>query len=145
MKAWRSGMIWVLPILGAAGCEVTGPDERAGPEGITLDVPGTTWERGDTIPLRLRNDAGQDLGYNLCFRVLERRVVGSWVAVQSTPEPPVCTAELRRLQPGEEAVAAQVVHPFVSDGTYRFRTSIEWPVGDGSVPVTSDPFLIAGS
>ena len=143
MKSYRVGILCLVAVLGAAACEVLGLGGHAGPDGISLEVLGTNWERGGTIQLRLRNGTERDVGYNLCFRVLERRVGRDWVAVQSMPQNTFCSAELRVLQPGGEAFDAQAVHSFIAGGIYRFRTNVEWPVGGGRVGLTSNYFVIA--
>ena len=49
---------------------------------------------------------------------------------------------MRVLDPGEELRGEQVVYPFIQGGTYRFTTTVEWPLGGGTVTLTSNVFAI---
>lgn len=136
-------ILGLVLVVGMGACDAVGLGGGGAPKGISLDVPKTQWDRSETIQLRLRNDTDRSLGYNLCIRTLDRRVAGGWVPVQSKPENTACTGELNVLQPGREALSGQTIYSFIPGGTYRFRTSVEWPLNDGEVSVTSNGFGIA--
>lgn len=135
------GIVGLVLVAGAGACDAVGLGN--GPDTISFEVPKAAWERDDTIQVILRNRTHRSLGYNLCFKVLERRVDGEWVRVQSMPGNTACTAELRVLEPGQEASGGQIVFSFIPGGTYRFRTSVEWPLSEGNVTLTSNAFVIA--
>jgi hypothetical protein len=143
MKSFGLGILCAAVMAGAGACDTLGLGDRDGADGISFEVLRSAWERDDTIQVRLRNHTNRSLGYNLCFKVLERRMEGDWVPVQSMPENTACTTELRELQPGQEAFGGQFVFSFIPGGTYRFRTSVEWPLSDGNVTVTSNEFALA--
>lgn len=110
---------------------------------LTFSVTRSEWAPGDTIRVLLRNDSDQALGYNLCMKVLERRIDGQWRSVQSLPENTACTLQLDVLDPGESALGGLVVHSFIEPGTYRFRTSVEWPLSDGNRELVTNQFRVA--
>lgn len=77
------------------------------------------------------------------MKTLECRVDGQWQAVQSLPENTACTLQLNVLDAGESARGGLVVHPFIEPGTYRFRTSVEWPLSDGNEVLVTNEFRVA--
>ena len=103
------------------------------PPGLDLHVAGGPFGLGDTIRMNLSNNTDNELGYNLCVADLERAVARLWVVVQRLPESGACQLPLPILRPGESATGFQLVYPFIDSGTYRFRTWVEWPLGDSMV------------
>ena len=113
------------------------------PPGLDLHVAGGPFGLGDTIRMNLSNNTDNELGYNLCVADLERAVARLWVVVQRLPESGDCILPLLILPPGESATGFQLVYPFIDSGVYRFRTRVEWPLGDVSVvDVVSNTFSI---
>lgn len=125
-----------------ASCNAAGLFDADPPSGLVLSVPGGEWGHDDTIQVVLRNESDRPLGYNLCMKLLERRENGRWQAVQTLPENTACTAQLNVLEPGESVVGPQVVYSFIQEGTYRFRTGVEWPLNDGNVELVSNEFRV---
>lgn len=113
------------------------------PSGLEFAVADTVRAGRDTIRLVLTNESSDPLGHNLCYADLERREGGRWSAVRRTPEASVCTAELRILEAGYATYADQPVYEFIQPGLYRFRASVEWPLGAGTVGLISNEFIIA--
>lgn len=111
-------------------------------EGISFTVSDTTASTGDTIQLILSNASEHEVGYNLCSGALERREDDGWTSVQRHPDNLGCTAVLRVLPLGESATYPQVIFPFIELGVYRFRATIEWPLGAGNVPIISERFRV---
>ncbi len=97
---------------------------------------------GGRITLTLSNRSEHDLGYNLCPVALERRVGDEWESRAERPAE-VCTMELRILNPNASATYEHTVPRELPSGTYRFRASLEWPLGGSQVSIASEPFEVA--
>ncbi len=118
------------------------PDSQT-PLGMEFQVADTLFGPGDTIRVNLSNNTEYELGYNLCFADLERRVDGSWLVVQRYPQGTACITPLYILPPGESTFGLQIVYPFLDSGVYRLRDQVEWPIREGRVDVISNGFSIA--
>ena len=124
------------------GCNGVGLFDADPPSDLTLGVTRSDWRQNDTARVVLRNDSDRPLGYNLCTKALERREGGQWRTVQSLPENTACTLQLYIMEPGDSAVGGLVLHPFIEPGTYRFRTTVEWPLSDGRRELVSNEFRV---
>jgi hypothetical protein len=132
-------MATVLAVL-LSGC--ASPDSAARPAGVAeLGVTPAAAGPGDEVMLTLENRSEGELGYNLCPAVLERRENGEW---EERPESPaeVCTMELRMLGPGNTSSFRHTLPTGLPAGTYRFRTTVEAPLGVDRVEVVSAPFEV---
>lgn len=133
-----------LVVAGCNGDVLAGLPDSHTPPGLVFEVTETRWGRGDTILVLLGNESDEPLGYNLCVAGLERLTAGAWQPVQQLPDNVFCTLELRVLEPAESAYGRQVVYSFIEPGAYRFHTTVEWPLGHGTVAVISNGFRIVG-
>jgi hypothetical protein len=109
--------------------------------GAELRVSPREVEAGGEITLTLVNHSREDIGYNLCPVVLERRGDGEW---RLRPERPaeVCTMELRILSPDQSADFRHRIPSGLPPGEYRFRAGIEHPLGERQTGIASHPFRI---
>ena len=135
----------IVPLLFLAGC---GPGSDAPPPGgfpppaagLRLTVEPQVASSGSSVALILFNGTARPVGYNLCMSALERWQSGSW---QTVPEDGVCTAELRTLQPGDQARHPKTLPATLSAGDYRYVTRVESPLNGGPLQrVASDPFAV---
>jgi hypothetical protein len=130
----------LLAVLLFAGCS---PNARSadGPTFADLTVePAQARPGGETL-LSLTNRSDQEIGYNLCPAVLDRRVDGEW---ERHPEVPseICTMELRVLDPGHSDSFRHTLPATLPAGTYRFSVGVEWPLGEGRVELTTEAFEV---
>jgi hypothetical protein len=121
------------------------PHERGnGPGGaLELGVEPLEVRAGEEVMLTLTNRSGDDVGYNLCPAVLDRREGDEWA---ERPERPaeVCTMELRVLAPDASSTYRHTVPARLPVGEYRFRVGVEAPLGEGRVEIASHPFQVGG-
>lgn len=89
--------------------------------------------------LTLENHSRSSLGYNLCASVLERQTGEGWVTVSPLPG---CTMEVRALTPGNtDSLIHHRARP-LEPGLYRFTTTIERPLGDKPVALSTASFVV---
>jgi hypothetical protein len=105
---------------------LAGADAAPPPSGISLGVAPNPASPGDNTALKLRNQTGARVGYNLCFSKLERRGRTGWISI---PLNHVCPAILMTLEPGREATSRMKLPLNLADGYYRFRIEVESPLG----------------
>jgi hypothetical protein len=135
-------MAAAVPVLVSmlAGCA---PADPADGPGAVADLRVTPAEAraGDEVMLTLENRSDRPLGYNLCPAVLDRRAGADW---EEWPEAPaeVCTMELRTLSPESSSSFRHTLPSRLEPGEYRFRTTVEAPLGEGRVEVASEPFAV---
>jgi hypothetical protein len=137
-----------LAALAASGCQPprgTAPADTARggsePDGL-LSTDRRAYAPGEIATLRLRNIYGDDIGYNLCFSMLERREGDSWVGAEVQDER-ACTAELRLLPPGaSDAFNGATIPAELLPGEYRFRTRVEQMRDGSEVQARSNPFEV---
>ena len=120
-------------IIGVVGCEAPGGDYGYGGYGHTPSSSGVVqgaplfstdmaeYGRNQHITLSLNNRTRAVMDYNLCRSIIER-FDGGWRPVQPVSE--TCTAELRRLAPGQSTTFSFEFPPTLDLGQYRVRTSI---------------------
>lgn len=128
-------------VLTAGGWQCAMEGSPEGDEVVRLNVEPAEVRGGDEVTLVLVNASGEEIGYNLCPSVLDRREGSEWV---ERPERPAefCTAELRILAPEDSATYTHTVPPGLPAGEYRFRAFVEAPLGEARVEVASHPFQI---
>jgi hypothetical protein len=127
----------MLPLALAAGACAPHMTNGSATPGLTLEAAPVEARAGSTVTLTLVNGSAHEAGYNLCVAALDRRVDGEW---QEHPERPaeVCTMELRIVRPGESGTFQHTLPRAVPAGTYRFRTGVDWPFGEGNVGIVSN-------
>jgi hypothetical protein len=138
-------LLCVLPVvLLACDSPRVGPMQRSDTTaGVTFSVQDTSFKQGDTIAVVLKNESAYTLGYNLCLVDLERKENTGWKTVQRFPNDAACIAVLKALEPRTEANGYQIVYAFIQPGLYRFRGSVDLPVGGGrQVSIVSNSFRI---
>ncbi len=100
---------------------------------------------GVTAGIRLENLSDRTIGFNLCPRILERRIDGTWTELPET-RPEACTLELRILAAGDTIVETTGILPGLEAGTYRIVfEGISFEEGDPAVPLaqrTTNAFQI---
>ena len=128
-----------LTILFAACTAV--PADPPPPAAATIPVIQLSAERisPSTIRLILENGASHPVGYNLCSSALQRRIGGTWEAV-NTGE--FCTMELRTLNPGADATFEKTLPSGLTAGDYRYVTNVESPLGTQQTGVATDSFKL---
>lgn len=79
------------------------------------------------MTVRLANESGDGVGYNLCFSTLQRSEEGRWPPVDrsDTGDPVFCPAILLGLGSGESAESTVTIPAEAEAGTYRVETSVE--------------------
>jgi hypothetical protein len=134
----RTGLLFTCLLLLACAPHATG---GAGLEFAELGVQPDRMPPGAALELTLTNRSVHPLGYNLCPSVIERRVGDDW---QLHPEPlaEACTMELRTLAPGASGSFRHTLPAALPPGRYRFRTGVEWPLGESWVGVISSTFEV---
>ena len=140
MKSRRITTWPVLCLLLAPACQVASHESQPLGE-IHLVVNGSVLRTSDTLDVSLINRSSATAGYNLCFTSVEQSVGDQWVR-SSVRSDQSCTKELRILDPGRSAAVLLALGDSLGLGTYRVRTAIEWPVGEGQHDVVSDPFSV---
>lgn len=127
----RALVLLPLTALLALGCSSSAtdpaPDDRRdaplhGADGIVWEAQRSTYRRGDTATIVLRNRTDQQLGYNLCFSARELRTGASWTRFSPLR---ICTMELRILAPGAETFLKEPITAEWQPGEYRMVTSVE--------------------
>lgn len=121
----------------------------AGCNGLTTDpqpdvvyrADRQAYTAADEIVATLVNTSGAELGYNLCGAALEQRTGGGWTRVARNPETP-CIQPLYILRPGERATFREPASHVPGPGTYRLRTSIEYPTQGEWTQVVTQPFTV---
>jgi hypothetical protein len=131
----------VAGVMLAAACMPPQPEEDAETAFAELRVNRSMVAAGGEIELTLVNRSQNQIGYNLCTASLERLLAEEW---QQVPESPaeVCTMELRILQPGGSDSFQHTMPAALQAGVYRFRTGVEYPLGDSFTAVTSGRFEV---
>ncbi len=107
-----------------AGCDSSGPSD------VTFRTDASAYRLGDAVTVRLTNESGGDVGYNLCFSTLQRSDGGRWLDVDrnGTGDPLACATVQLALEPGASAEERITIPANAEAGEYRVQTSVE--VGD---------------
>ena len=104
-----------------AGCDASGLG------GVTFRTDATAYRPGDTVTVRLENESGGEVGYNLCFSTLQHSDDGRWLDVDrgGTGDAVFCTSILLGLEPGDSVESQLTVPAGAEAGEYRVQTSVE--------------------
>jgi len=136
-KSWIASAIVAL-----AACSGSPTEQPVPYVTITPDQPA--YFTGSVANIEVRNVTEGPVGYNLCERLIERRVLGAWTVVERQPVGGVCTDNLLTLPPGEAVTVQVQISADLPEGTYR----VEFPgiVGNldvlGPIDRASDPFQV---
>lgn len=105
-------------------------DERE----LRITTVEDTLVAGVTAEIRMENLSDRTIGFNLCPKVLERRIGETWTQLPET-RPEACTLELRILGAGETVVGTTGIPLALEAGTYRIVfEGIAFEQGDPQVP-----------
>jgi hypothetical protein len=121
---------------------LTGCDSPLFPDAddVFLRTDQSQYAAGDTATLRLDNDSGESIGYNLCAHLVQRRVDGGWSDTLYGHDGP-CVAIWYRLRHDESDTYPAALDPDMPPGTYRFRTRVDTG-SDGEFSVYSRSFEV---
>jgi hypothetical protein len=115
------------------------PAPPAGPRAsLSTDLP--SYGPGAEVRLRLANPGPGAIGYNLCRSRLEQFTQQRWTELRPLAE--VCTAELRSLQPRQEAAYVFRLDAATPAGQYRVSTRIEDMAAGRGTEITSNTFAV---
>jgi hypothetical protein len=127
-----------------AGCR-SAPGGEANRELLLIDIVEPTLVAGSSAEIRLENLSDRTIGFNLCPKVVEREVGGSWTPLPET-RPEACTLELYILAGGESVLQTIEIPATLEAGTYRVVfEGISFEEGDPAIPIgerTSDSFVV---
>lgn len=107
--------------------------------GVSLKTDRSAYAAGESITLRLINDGGLVVGYNLCSAQLQVQGERGWEPAPDSGR--FCTMELRMLQSGESAEFAFSDLGSLEPGSYRFAVRVEMG-GQSMETLTTEPFRI---
>ena len=127
----RHRIVHVIALAGAiaAGCTPavpqpdtgTGAGERASVSGVTIGLDRASYSPGSRVELRLTNHTGDQLGFNPCFRSIERQAASGWTLIVERDR--VCTMQLYLLEPRATRVESTDLPTSLERGTYRLVVS----------------------
>jgi hypothetical protein len=117
-RAWFV-LALILPTLGACGDVFF-----AGPDDIFLRVDRTQYAAGDTAILRLVNESGETIGYNLCVHLVQRQTADGWVDTLYGHES-LCPLPRYELRHDDSDTYPAPLDAATPPGTYRFRTRVD--------------------
>jgi hypothetical protein len=146
---------WLLLTLAVLACDppappppggVASPDSAQQPppapaSDVVLTVEYQSTGPGVPYALLLDNRSGEDIGYNLCTHVLERRVDNQWL---QEGEGAICTLELRTLESGGTARYHSTFPVGLPEGDYRVRVGIQFMERNTFEPRVSETFRVGG-
>lgn len=129
--AVSSAVVALCLVLSA--CRLVDPHD---PNDITLRVTNSAYVAGQLATLRIENDSGRTIGYNLCFATLERSEGGEWMPVEDDNQ---CTDETYVLVHGEQATYDYPLDSSMPAGTYRFVYTFA-PSGNDELTLATNRF-----
>lgn len=134
-RAWFA-VVLILPTLAAC-------DEVffAGADDIFLRTDRSEYAAGDTAVLRLVNESGAPVGYNLCAHLVQRQTAeGGWVDTLYGHES-LCPLPRYELRHGDSDTYPAPLDEETPAGTYRFRTRVDTR-SEGEFSVHSRSFVV---
>lgn len=134
----RHLLLLALPLLSLVGCSALGPSASD----VLFETTAAVYAPGEEVTVRLVNDTGRDLGYNLCQTIVETQRGGAWEPVGvSGRAPTACPDILLVLGSGQEAERAVALPGDLPAGRYRAATNVEFFDDRRQVKVTA-PFEV---
>lgn len=119
-----------------AGCEYPLFPDR---DDVFLRTDESQYAAGDTATLRLTNDSGETIGYNLCMHLIQRHDDdGRWTDTLYGHDLP-CIGIWLELRHGDVDTHPAPLDPGMPPGTYRFRTRVDAD-SEGEFRIYSRPF-----
>ena len=106
---------------------------------VLLRTDREQYAAGDTATLRLINDSGETIGYNLCAHLVQRREADRWTDTLYGHDGP-CVAIWYRLRHDDYDTYPAALDADIPPGEYRFRTRVE--MTDGEYRVYSRGFIV---
>ena len=153
-SAW---LVFLGAMLALAGCEQPLPQSTAPPQSgaeaamlqggpppdfpVMIATDASSYAAGAQVTMRLHNQTGRSVSYDLCGSRLDRDDEGSWRLVQDGLEG-ACIPERRILAPGQAALYSFRAEPRTRRGLYRLRTTLQSPDGRANYTVVSNKFVI---
>ena len=138
----------VTAVVGALAAACTpapprGDTAHETPPAVTIGLDRSSYAPGTRVELRLTNNTGEQLGYNACFRSLERQVGDSWTLIVERGR--VCTMQLDVLEPRATRVDRTSLPPSLERGRYRLVLSFSRESAGAPaerIRATSGPFQV---
>ena len=112
------------------------PDE----DDVDLRTDRSVYDAGDTATLRLYNESGETVGYNLCVHLVQQRVDERWTDTLYGDGGP-CTGMWYHLRHGDMDTYPAALDADMPAGTYRFRTRVDMD-SEGEFTVYSRSFEV---
>ena len=125
----------VPALLGACDDYPLFPDE----DDVTLRTDQDQYAPGDTATLRIENDSGETIGYNLCSHLVQRLGDDGWEDTLYGHDGP-CLAIWLELRHNDFDTHPAPLDANTPPGTYRFRTRID--MSDGEWRIYSPSFEV---
>ncbi len=94
------------------------------PDDVFLRIDQTEYAAGDTVELRLVNESGEPIGYDLCLDI-QRDDDGTWTDTDYY-DGELCPARLETLSDGQSAVFERLLPADIAPDSYRFRTTFRF-------------------
>ena len=132
-RAFFIAIVLALPLGACGNFFFSDPDD------VFLRIDRSEYEPGDTVRLRLVNESGEPIGYNLCMHDIQRDDGGTWTDTDYS-HGPVCPLDLRTLSDGEAALYVTILNPAITPGVYRFQTTFR--INDDEHEVESRSFEV---
>ena len=107
---------------------------------IDLRTDESHYAAGDTATLRIHNDSGETIGYNLCSHLIQRHDDDGWSDTLYGHDLP-CIAMWLELRHGRSDTYPATLAPEMPAGTYRFRTRVDTDY-DGEFSIYSNTFEV---
>lgn len=93
-------------------------NEPSQPSGVTLTLDLTSYPPGGTVAMRIRNNTGDELGFNQCSsRTVERQEGTSWIPHAEPGR--MCTMQLQIVMPNDTTTATTDLPHDLRVGSYR--------------------------
>ena len=105
---------------------------------VRLDTDRSLYAPGDTAIMRIENESGEWIGYNLCAHLVQRWDGERWRDTLYGDDGP-CFAMWFELEHGDRDTYPAALDPAIPVGTYRFRTRIDTP-SEGEFSIHSETF-----
>ena len=118
----RASLLFALLLPLIAACDdvlFTDPDD------VFLRLDQSVYAAGDTVILRLVNESGETIDYNLCDNLVQRLVGDDWVDTLYGRQGRLCPLVLYRLRHGASDTYPTILDAETPAGTYRYRTWVD--------------------
>jgi hypothetical protein len=134
MKRASFALALIVPLLFGACDDPIFP----GTDDVFLDVDASQYAPGDTAILRIQNESGTTIGYNLCVHLVQRRINDRWEDTLYGHDLP-CVGIQYELEDDESDTFPAPLDADTPAGTYRIRTRIDTDF-DGEFSIYTESF-----